>query len=173
MPLVHKTLPVFLFKHISSRRFSFATACVRKSLSPPATGVELPRSGNATFHFTFFVVLHSTGRFVSSVMPSRVGPRHAGQFAAGSDEVAIKAAAMRWKSRAVFMVRNEKGRTHRPPPVDRLGSALHIEAEQQLLVPQIELAVAHDGMRPDLASRIPLRGLWLELEAAMLFPAIR
>ena len=34
---------------------TFSVACVRKILSPQTTGVELPSSGSATFHFTLVV----------------------------------------------------------------------------------------------------------------------
>jgi hypothetical protein len=58
---------------------------VRNTLSPHTTGVEFPRSGSSTFHFTFSVVLHFVGRSVSSVTPSLVGPRHEGQLPASVD----------------------------------------------------------------------------------------
>ncbi|MBA3241334.1 MAG: hypothetical protein H0T60_08945 [Acidobacteria bacterium] len=48
----------------------------------PTTGV---------FHLTFFVALHSSGRFFSAEMPEPSGPRHPGQFAssAASDAAVV------------------------------------------------------------------------------------
>jgi hypothetical protein len=45
-------------------------------------GVEFPPSGSGVFQTTFSVADHFSGRFVSAVTPSPVGPRHDGQFAA-------------------------------------------------------------------------------------------
>src|SRR5215475_13835075 len=57
-------------------------ACVTKTLSAQTMGVELPRSGKGTFHFTFSVALQRTGRFFSGVVPTPSVPRQAGQLAA-------------------------------------------------------------------------------------------
>jgi hypothetical protein len=44
-------------------------------------GVEVPLPGIRTFHFTFFVSLHSTGGLAPGAMPLASGPRHCGQSA--------------------------------------------------------------------------------------------
>jgi hypothetical protein len=49
---------------------------------PQTTGLELPPSGKGVFQRTFSVALHLRGNFVSCEMPSPVGPRKPGQFAA-------------------------------------------------------------------------------------------
>src|SRR5262245_15738477 len=50
--------------------------------SPQTIGVEPDIPGSFSFHATFFVALHSVGRFFSPEMPSLFGPRHWGQFSA-------------------------------------------------------------------------------------------
>ena len=57
-------------------------AWVRKILSPQMMGVELPGNSSATFHFTFSLADHLSGKLVSEECPCPVGPRHAGQFSA-------------------------------------------------------------------------------------------
>src|SRR5262245_43097771 len=53
---------------------------VRKTFLPQIIGCEKPRPGSAVFHITFFVSLHSTGRFVSPETPCESGPRHCAQL---------------------------------------------------------------------------------------------
>src|SRR5262245_25141099 len=43
-------------------------------------GCENPRPGSSVFQNTFFVSLHSTGRFLSLDTPWLSGPRHCGQL---------------------------------------------------------------------------------------------
>jgi len=47
--------------------------------SPQTTGVAEPLPGISTFHFTFFVSLHSTGGEACGATPVMWGPRHWGQ----------------------------------------------------------------------------------------------
>src|SRR5262245_66321400 len=67
---------------MSDRFLPFSVAWVRNTFSPQTIGVELPVSGSATFHFTFSVADHLTGRFFSVEKPCPVGPRHPGQLSA-------------------------------------------------------------------------------------------
>src|SRR5262245_40330442 len=60
--------------------FESLFAWVRKILSPQTIGVEYPGNSRGTFHFTFSLLLHLSGRFFSEECPCPVGPRHAGQF---------------------------------------------------------------------------------------------
>src|SRR5215471_13902744 len=53
---------------------------VRKTFLSQMIGCENPFPGIAVFHKTFFVSLHSVGRFLSSETPWASGPRHCGQF---------------------------------------------------------------------------------------------
>src|SRR6185295_9018497 len=55
-------------------------AVVRKTFLPQMIGDEKPSPGIATFQSTFFVSLHSVGRFFSVEMPWLSGPRHCAQF---------------------------------------------------------------------------------------------
>src|SRR5439155_25363293 len=72
-----------------------------KIRSPQSTGVELPPSGSDTLQRTFFVALHSTGRFFSFVTPApSTPPRHDGQWAAPA---AAANQTRDGKIRAVFM----------------------------------------------------------------------
>src|SRR5262245_24335428 len=82
MDLCQSNLPSRREKHMSVRKLFFSMAWVTNTLSPQTAGVELPRSGRGTFHFTFSVALHRVGRFLSGVMPSPSAPRQAGQLAA-------------------------------------------------------------------------------------------
>src|SRR5262245_11677703 len=63
---------------------------VRKMLSPQIAGVLAP-SGNGVFQTTFFAS-HLTGRPVSVLTLSPVGPRHCGQFPATAVETIVKQA---------------------------------------------------------------------------------
>jgi hypothetical protein len=54
--------------------------------------VDVPRPGTLTFHFTFFVSLHSIGGSPVGETPFINGPRHAGQFWSAVDAAAAKAA---------------------------------------------------------------------------------
>jgi len=73
-------LPLLLSKHIKVRLPSFSIAWVMNILFPQITGDELPRSGSATFHLTFFVADHCVGKFFSAQTPVPIGPRQAGQL---------------------------------------------------------------------------------------------
>src|SRR5215470_20365934 len=53
---------------------------VRKTFLSQIIGCENPRPGISVFHKTFFVSLHSVGRFFSSETPCASGPRHCGQL---------------------------------------------------------------------------------------------
>src|SRR5262245_15009614 len=53
---------------------------VRKTFLPQMIGCENPLPGIAAFHKTFFVSLHSVGRFLSLETPWASGPRHCGQL---------------------------------------------------------------------------------------------
>src|SRR5690242_3869360 len=57
------------------------------------TGVAEPLPGIRTFHFTFFVSVHSTGGFARGATPLASGPRHWGQYCSAEDEAACEAAA--------------------------------------------------------------------------------
>src|SRR3989442_13931318 len=70
VPDCQSNLPSVRLKHIAVRRLSLSTACVMKMRLPQTTGVELPRSGNATFQRTLFDSLHLAGKFFSRVTPS-------------------------------------------------------------------------------------------------------
>src|SRR5215470_8260029 len=59
---------------------------VRKTFLSQMIGCENPFPGIAVFHKTFFVSLHSVGRFLSSETPWASGPRHCGQL----DELAAR-----------------------------------------------------------------------------------
>src|SRR6185295_13311621 len=82
----HSTLPFARSMHqrcrlLPSRTFR-SSATLRKTRSPQTIGVEPDQAGSATFHVTFSVVDHLTGRFFSPLRPFSVGPRHCGQFSA-------------------------------------------------------------------------------------------
>src|SRR5262249_17770300 len=51
-----------------------SSATLRNIRLPQITGVEPENDGIASFHATFSVCDHFTGRFVSSLTPLRVGP---------------------------------------------------------------------------------------------------
>jgi hypothetical protein len=55
-------------------------AVVMKTFFPQMIGEEKPRPGMAVFQSTFFVSLHSLGRFFSLDTPWLSGPRHCAQF---------------------------------------------------------------------------------------------
>src|SRR5262245_33953570 len=55
-------------------------SAVRKTFLSQMMGCENPRPGSAVFHKTFFVSLHSLGRFFSFETPCASGPRHCGQL---------------------------------------------------------------------------------------------
>src|SRR5215208_6196519 len=84
----HSTAPFDLSTH--QRLSSSPSATLTKRRSPHTMGVEPLRSGIASFHATFSVGLHLSGRFRSALTPLRSGPRHCGQFAA--DGAALSAA---------------------------------------------------------------------------------
>ena len=73
--------PVSRSRHQSSM-LSSSTATLRKIRSPQTIGVDPDQAGIASFQAMFRSVSHSTGRFVSVLTPSPVGPRQAGQFSA-------------------------------------------------------------------------------------------
>ena len=60
------------------------SATLRKMCSPQTIGVEPEYCGTGTFHTTFSVADHFTGRLVSPLTPLSLGPRHWGQFSAVS-----------------------------------------------------------------------------------------
>src|SRR5262245_18800901 len=75
---------------------SLGTAVRRKIRSPQTTGDADPRPGISTFHFTFFVSLHSTGGSARSEAPVAKGPRHCGQNACpGASEACVGATTAR------------------------------------------------------------------------------
>src|SRR5215510_4690407 len=53
---------------------------VRNTFLSQMIGCENPLPGSAVFHNTFFVSLHSAGRFLSFETPWLSGPRHCGQL---------------------------------------------------------------------------------------------
>src|SRR6266481_6537157 len=55
-------------------------AVVKKTFFSQMIGDENPSPGMAVFQSTFFVSLHSVGRFFSFEMPWLSGPRHWAQF---------------------------------------------------------------------------------------------
>src|SRR5918997_6863769 len=71
------------FERSTAHRLSPSpSATFRKTRSPHTMGVEPLRSGIASFHVTFSVADHLTGKFFSSLTPFSDGPRHCGQLAA-------------------------------------------------------------------------------------------
>lgn len=66
---------------------STGTADVMKTRFSQTTGDESPAPGTATFHFTFFVSLHSVGGVAVADAPFPVGPRQCGQFSADEAEL--------------------------------------------------------------------------------------
>jgi hypothetical protein len=86
-PDCQSNLPVRRSKHITVRRVPVSIAWVMKTRPPHTTGVELPRSGNATRQRTFSFVLQRSGRFFPAATPLPSGPRKPGQFAAETDAV--------------------------------------------------------------------------------------
>jgi hypothetical protein len=56
-------------------------------------GEESPGSGSSIFQRTFSVALQDRGTLFSGELPSPLGPRHAGQFAAQSEPAQEKSAA--------------------------------------------------------------------------------
>src|SRR5262245_18999035 len=98
-----RTLALARSKHISERFFEtagppvgvfggqvFSLAWVMKTLLPQMTGVEFPLSGSLTFHLTFSVADHLSGRSVSLVCPWPVGPRNCGQLSALTDAASTR-----------------------------------------------------------------------------------
>jgi|SRR5678816_845626 hypothetical protein len=64
-------------------------------------GVEVPKPGIFSFHFTFSVSLHFTGGSASGATPFARGPRQRGQFAlAESAFAAAKVTAEKIEARA-------------------------------------------------------------------------
>src|SRR5262249_12701081 len=55
-------------------------AVVRKTFFSQMIGCEKPVPGISAFQSTFFVSLHSVGRYLSAEMPCDSGPRHCGQL---------------------------------------------------------------------------------------------
>src|SRR3989442_15483852 len=75
----------------------------RKMLLPQMMGVAPVLLGMASFHTTFSVLLHLTGRFFSLLRPLAVGPRHAGQFSASEGCAnALRIRAEREKRRSIL-----------------------------------------------------------------------
>src|SRR5215471_5794582 len=93
----HTIAPVLrLTDHRCSVTASFtcsSSATLRKMRSPQMTGVEPENDGIASFHATFSVGDHFTGRFLSSLTPLRVGPRQFGQSGAPRVRINIVIAA--------------------------------------------------------------------------------
>ena len=58
------------------------SATLRKIRSSQTIGVDPVHSGISSFQAMLVLSSHSTGRFVSALTPSRVGPRQFGQFSA-------------------------------------------------------------------------------------------
>src|SRR5205807_3239146 len=89
-PPIYRPMPSPSFRfHISfpsapmhKRTKSLPSWLVRKMRFSQTIGVDPPWPGMASFQTTFFVSLHSAGRFVSLLTPSFVGPRHWGQLSA-------------------------------------------------------------------------------------------
>src|SRR5258708_4865080 len=81
---------------------------------PHTIGEEYPLPGIALFHATFFLALHSVGRFLSGATPVLCAPRHCGQFTVTLGS--MRAAARR--SRIIgFKIQPNQSRTG---PVDYL-----------------------------------------------------
>src|SRR5690242_1168552 len=76
----HSNVPLVLSTHQRKRLSPSAT--LRKTRSRQMMGVEPLQLGNASFQATFSSVDHVTGRFFSSLVPLRFGPRHCGQSSA-------------------------------------------------------------------------------------------
>src|SRR5258708_420571 len=76
----HSTLPFSRLRHHSSRLSPSAT--FRMTRSPQIIGVAPLRLGIGMRQVTFSVLDQATGRFFSPLVPSRLGPRHCGQFSA-------------------------------------------------------------------------------------------
>ena len=104
------TSPVLRSMHQSSR-LSSSTATLRKIRSFQTIGVEPDRRGTASFQATLRSVSHSSGRSVSALTPSAVGPRQWGQFPAAAGpavralpiSAAAKAETRRGRCMAMYM----------------------------------------------------------------------
>ena len=79
---------------------SSSTATLRKMRSRQTMGVDPDQAGIGSFQAMFRSVSHSTGRSVSVLTPSPVGPRQAGQFSASATPGAEVAAASSAAARA-------------------------------------------------------------------------
>ena len=84
----HNTSPLLRLTAQSDRLLPSASATFRKIVSPQITGVAPLHCGSCSFHATFSVGLHFTGRFFSALTPSPAGPRQAGQLAEATTPVA-------------------------------------------------------------------------------------
>src|SRR5215472_19157056 len=83
MSFFHSTEPFVLSTH-HRYRLSSAPAILRKMWLPQMMGVAPVLLGMASFQTTFSVGLQWRGRSFSPLMPFRFGPRHCGQFSAGT-----------------------------------------------------------------------------------------
>src|SRR4051812_45642935 len=87
---------------------------------PQMMGVAPVLLGIASFQTTFSMALQRTGRFFSPLSPFAVGPRHAGQFSATSEECAnadrirAKKEMLRILSSISFLFRPERAEQGRP-----------------------------------------------------------
>src|SRR3954468_18333668 len=61
-----------------------SSATLRKIRLPQTIGVDPENDGIASFHATFSVVVHLSGRFLSVLTPLRDGPRQLGQSSAAA-----------------------------------------------------------------------------------------
>src|SRR6185369_16243759 len=77
----HRNAPLFASKQ-SNKRFFCSSGLDTKTEPFQTIGVAPLYPGKSTDHFTFSVLLHCTGRFVSALEPLKWGPRHCGQFSA-------------------------------------------------------------------------------------------
>jgi hypothetical protein len=77
---LNSSFPIMCLKGFASATTGPSIEVVRNILLPQTMGEEWPRPGMGVFHWTFFVPLHSVGRFFSSDTPWPDGPLHCGQF---------------------------------------------------------------------------------------------
>src|SRR5437764_5420988 len=85
MCFFQRTVPWERPTHHSQR--SCLSATFKKILSPQIIGVAPLLVGRGSFHATFSSRVQRTGRLVSWLTPSRLGPRHCGQFSPRTDGI--------------------------------------------------------------------------------------
>ena len=82
----HSTVPLSRSTHqrcsVTASRDLRSSATLRKIRLPQTIGVDPDHAGIASFHATFSVCDHLTGRLRSPLTPFLDGPRHCGQFSA-------------------------------------------------------------------------------------------